>query len=710
MDGNVAAGYVVFDLEGNADRSDPPAHEIIEIGAVAVEGGAEVESFSTLVRPTRPLRDFTRELTGLTDADLTAAPESADALRDFYRFVADRPLIAHNGFGYDFRLLDAAGERTGVRPPEVARLDSLELAHLVFPRAGKGVTANIDGSRPPQGRSLDELVRYFFFDEPRTLHRALGDAQLLHRVLVRLLAALEADEPARRLQRWVLGTTYHPWAAFLTAEPAPPALEDVVPLPEPPRRPTPTGVFDPAAVGGMFAEDGGLMSRARKPREQQIQMATHVADCLQRDVRSLIEAPTGTGKTLAYLAPAIEYARASGETVIVAPHSKVLQDQVMATLEELQGELDPFTAVLLKGAGNYISLEALAGELDAVVASTGDGGPDVPPASSEELDPTRPPDQVPGPGGPESGSDDAFGLMLAVICGWVAETPTGDWDDLRSGAIEANRRTLGDPQPGQDATDDRNPPAGGNATAPCDALPNQNAAEYRDPPINPNRAARRALRFRLQAEGALGPAVGALDKRDFHRRARDGLRPAHVGVLNHALLVTWDGWLDRSKRLVLDEAHNLEDAATDALTEEAGRAGLLALANALWDPDKRRGTVRRLADAARWSLLDEPLRGLREAADDVRTACDRFGEAFVRYVRTRTGVRQDDQYGASYGIRPRIDTQHPDYAEAMRTGQDLRQALRGVADVLNQVNLPEDLSVPYRRHRLEDEINRLGDC
>ena len=709
MGGNVASGYVAFDLEGNADRSDPSAHEIIEIGAVAVEGGAETATFTTLVRPTRPLRDFTRELTGLSDADLTSAPALADALADFYRFVGNRPLIAHHGFGYDFPLLDVAGEQTGVRPPDVTRLDSLELAHLVFPRAGKGVTADIDGIRPPAGRSLDDLVRHFFGDEPREHHRALGDARLLHRVLVRLMAALESDEPARRLQRWVLGANRHPWAGFVARQPEPIPLEDVVPLPDPPQRDPPTGGFTSEAVGGMFADGGALMGRARRPRRQQVEMATTIADSLLRGgrIRRLIEAPTGTGKTLAYLAPAIEYARAAGETVIVAPHSKVLQDQIMATLEELQDELDPFVAVLLKGASNYISLESLAGELDALSATSGDDAP-------------------------ANDSDGAHGLILAMICGWVAQTPTGDWDDLRTGAIEANRRalpeqrsrqdtaanrnaaidasraTLPDPAPGRGDAADRTTPVEAYGTAPPDPAPGRGAVDDHYAPANPNRTALLALRLGLRVEGASGPATNPLDERDFHRRARDGLRRAHVGVLNHALLVTWDGWLDRSKRLVLDEAHNLEDAATDALTEAADRDDLLALAGALWDPETRRGTVHRLAEATRWSLRDEPLQGLRSAADDVRAACARFGAVFVEYVRTRTGARRDDRYAASYGIRPRIDTQHPDYSETVRAGQELRQALRGIADLLNEVNLPDELTEPYRRHRLEDEINRLG--
>ena len=678
MDRRLTSGYVVFDLEANADRSDPPAHEIIEIGAVAVEWGNEIGCFETLVRPTRPLRDVTQGLTGLTAADLTGAPEPEDALQRFYRFVGDRPLVAHNGFGYDYRLLDAHEQATGVRPPDVPRLDSLELAHLVFPRARKGATRNIDGTRPPQGRSLDELARHYWGVEPRPTHRALDDARLLHRVLTRLLAELAANVPARRLQRCVLGAAGHPWADFVADQLEPVSLEEVVPQPVRQRCGAPTGNFTPAAVGAMFGDGGALMSRARTPRRQQVEMAAHVAAALDSGGQRLVEAPTGTGKTLAYLAPAIEYARATGNTVVVAPHSKVLQDQIMTTLEELQGELDPFVAVLLKGAGNYLSLEALAGEIDALAA-----------AASE-------------PGVAASGSDAAGAVVLAIICGWVATTPTGDWDDLRTGAIESTGQPWA-PQDGRSqSSDGQDPPASGRGAQKANSFGDSIA------PFVANRIALGRLRLRLGAEGVSGPPRGPLDERDFLRRARDGLRDAHVAVLNHALVVTWDEWLDSAKRLVLDEAHNLEDAATDALTQETGRADVETLTRELWDSDSRRSTVHRLAGAAGWRLGDERLGALQAAAADALAASERFGEELVRYVRTRTAAGTGDTYPTAYHIRPWIDTRHPDYFDVRQRGLELRDALRGVADVLNEVNLPGELAAPYRRDRLEDEIARLG--
>ena len=76
-------------------------------------------------------------------------------------------------------------------------------------------------------------------------------------------------------------------------------------------------------------------------------------------------------------------------------------------------------------------------------------------------------------------------------------------------------------------------------------------------------------------------------------------------MLNHALVVSDGDWLQHSKHLVLDEAHNLEDAATEALSQTVTRGDLEALCDALWDRQSRRGTVRRLADAAGWSLHSE---------------------------------------------------------------------------------------------------------
>ena len=72
---------------------------------------------------------------------LKGAPARMSTLERFLEFCGDLPLVAHNGSTYDFLLLFAELERVGLAEPLGERLDTLELAHVVFPRAGKRVAS-----------------------------------------------------------------------------------------------------------------------------------------------------------------------------------------------------------------------------------------------------------------------------------------------------------------------------------------------------------------------------------------------------------------------------------------------------------------------------------------------------------------------------------------------------------------------------------------
>ena len=91
-----------------------------------------------------------------------------------------------------------------------------------------------------------------------------------------------------------------------------------------------------------------------EPRAAQLAMAERVAEALEYDERLLVEAGTGTGKTLAYLVPAI----LSGRKVVVSTGTKTLQDQIARSdLPRLQETLGvPFTFAVMKGLGNYLCL------------------------------------------------------------------------------------------------------------------------------------------------------------------------------------------------------------------------------------------------------------------------------------------------------------------------------------------------------------------
>ncbi|MBA0034734.1 ATP-dependent DNA helicase [Pantoea sp. BIGb0393] len=108
-----------------------------------------------------------------------------------------------------------------------------------------------------------------------------------------------------------------------------------------------------------FAADGALAQAIPgfKPREAQRQMAQAVTDAVKKGGELVVEAGTGTGKTYAYLAPALR----ARKKVIVSTGSKALQDQLynrdlptIARALKFSGK-----TALLKGRSNYLCLERL---------------------------------------------------------------------------------------------------------------------------------------------------------------------------------------------------------------------------------------------------------------------------------------------------------------------------------------------------------------
>jgi len=110
-----------------------------------------------------------------------------------------------------------------------------------------------------------------------------------------------------------------------------------------------------AAAAAAFAPDGAL-ARALpdfEPRAGQVEMAAAVARVFERGGVLLAEAGTGTGKTLAYLVPAI----LKGERVLISTGTKNLQEQIyFKDIPALRQALDvPFKAAYMKGRANYLA-------------------------------------------------------------------------------------------------------------------------------------------------------------------------------------------------------------------------------------------------------------------------------------------------------------------------------------------------------------------
>jgi ATP-dependent DNA helicase DinG len=158
-----------------------------------------------------------------------------------------------------------------------------------------------------------------------------------------------------------------------------------------------------------------------EPREGQRRMARAVRQALLDRTHLAVQAGTGTGKSLAYLVPAIRHAVAADTTVVVSTATIALQRQLVdRDLPRLADALEPLlgrrpTFAILKGRRNYLCLHRL-------------NGPEDPGDPAEQLfDPF---------------AVSALGRQVRRLHEWAAETDTGDRDELVPGVPDSAWRQV----------------------------------------------------------------------------------------------------------------------------------------------------------------------------------------------------------------------------------------------------------------------------
>ncbi|MFN2258106.1 MAG: PolC-type DNA polymerase III [Desulfuromonadaceae bacterium] len=163
---------VVLDVE-TTGISAAKGERVIEIGAVRVVEGELEECFSSLVATPRPISPGALVVHKITPAMLVGQPLPEDVFSDFARFIGTDILVAHNA-GFDMRFLEAEFARLGQRLTN-SHYCTLKLSRLCYPDL--------------RSHKLEVLGRYLFGDLPGIRHhRALDDAELAARVMLRIMA------------------------------------------------------------------------------------------------------------------------------------------------------------------------------------------------------------------------------------------------------------------------------------------------------------------------------------------------------------------------------------------------------------------------------------------------------------------------------------------------------------------------------------------
>ncbi|MFE6073267.1 PolC-type DNA polymerase III [Paenibacillus sp. NPDC057886] len=126
-----SATYIVFDIETTG--LSVTQNKIIEIAAVKVEDGKEIDRFATFVNPHERIPYNIQQLTNINDEMVKDAPELEPVIRDFVNFAGDGVLVAHNA-RFDMGFIQASLKLLAMPELQNPVLDTLELARLLYPK------------------------------------------------------------------------------------------------------------------------------------------------------------------------------------------------------------------------------------------------------------------------------------------------------------------------------------------------------------------------------------------------------------------------------------------------------------------------------------------------------------------------------------------------------------------------------------------------
>ncbi len=344
---------------------DPQHSEILEIGAIRIALAAdgslkEEDRYQALVRPEGDIPWVIQKLTGITPEllDEQGARALEDVLPEFLEFLEDSPIVAHNSAMEQGFLDHQIAPRSSRSDFEV--WNSIEPLALLLPELAS--------------HSMETLRNWAGLTHEGS-HRALEDCEALLALLQQGREVLKTERPwiSGLISRYLGGSDDWPWSWYflhglpeelLNAEPPEkPLLPDLRDL----KKRDESRLSDEPVKTGLKKSD--LDTALRKAAErlglelrpQQLSMSAEVLKAMTEKKRVAVEAPTGTGKSLAYLLPGVLRARETDLPLVVSTHSKSLQDQLLEKDIPKLGEIleSPVRATTVKGQNNYLCLRKL---------------------------------------------------------------------------------------------------------------------------------------------------------------------------------------------------------------------------------------------------------------------------------------------------------------------------------------------------------------
>ncbi|MGM7721950.1 ATP-dependent DNA helicase DinG [Metabacillus sp. Hm71] len=392
--------YVVIDLEttGNAPKK---GDKIIQIAAVVIENGQIVDRYMSFVNPLQEIPLFIEQLTGITNEMVQDAPSFEDIAEELISLLNDAYFVAHNVY-FDLSFLQEELKSCGFQFTGPI-LDTVELARVTFPTE--------------KSYKLTDLSEEFnmLHESP---HRADSDAEVTALLLLQILEKFEALPVITLQQLSKLSRSFISDIEDILEEIIANKLVNLKQQTKNDLQFIRTLAIKKLQLNDDKQTDGSIEKNVKEEeilelfedkngrvksifptyqnRKEQLTMMKEIGKALQTHQHGLFEAATGSGKTIAYLVPAIIYSKNEQRPIIISTYTTTLQTQIIERTIPFLERILPFNfeTAILKGQRHYLCLQKFEQSLK---------------------------DQ-------EDNYD--FVLTKAQLLLWLTETDTGDVDEL----------------------------------------------------------------------------------------------------------------------------------------------------------------------------------------------------------------------------------------------------------------------------------------
>jgi DNA polymerase-3 subunit epsilon len=168
--------FSVLDVEttGLSARNN----RVIEIGIVKVNNLRIVDRYQTLINPGCRIPSFIKQFTGIDDDDVQDAPFFSEVMNKIEEFIGDSVVTGHN-LNFDLSFLRYEFMRSGNEPIANPNVCTLKIARKLYPML--------------RSKSLASVTKHLRLKNP-TAHRALGDAEVTAKVLVKMIRELKKKQ------------------------------------------------------------------------------------------------------------------------------------------------------------------------------------------------------------------------------------------------------------------------------------------------------------------------------------------------------------------------------------------------------------------------------------------------------------------------------------------------------------------------------------